>query len=90
MTIPHTIELESGASIRVNVVGDKVLMIPPLHSVVMTRAECEELADMLCMAGIHTEPATKHLRAKPITSVRDAQKWASRCATLMDSAERRR
>lgn len=84
MTIPHTIELESGGAICASVVNGKVLLVVSPDAL-LTRAECEHVGDLLWAAGIQAEspksvsvssrmnPLTGVAvpRAKPITSVED-------------------
>lgn len=81
MTIPHTIELESGGAICASVVNGKVLLVVSPDAL-LTRAECEHVGDMLWACGVEAEPpATPRAhfvgfdaepgRAKPITSVDD-------------------
>lgn len=73
MTIPHTIELESGGAICASVVNGKVLLVVSPDAL-LTRAECEHVGDLLWACGMRAAPP-KSLqvpgRAKPITSVDD-------------------
>jgi hypothetical protein len=71
MTIPHTIELESGGAICASVVNGRVLLVV-LPNATLTRAECEHVGDVLWQAGIKAEVIEELAgRAKPITSVDD-------------------
>lgn len=72
MSIPYALELESGGVVRVSTVGSRVMMTVSGPAAVLTRAEAEEVGDMLWLAGVVAEPpASVEGRAKPITSVDD-------------------